>query len=221
MKRITVVSLLLFSLLAHGPSWAQSAKESVKLSNLVLLDWTSSPVDWRPVLTTSIKTAQQKDLIMNVSLETGLWTQTIVKSKGGTSDTSHAAAGVHVRVLVDNQVVEPGEVVFARRSQDLTALFGGILQSCSDANADGTITSDECLFTNEELDMILDSMNANAFIFALPNMTAGTHSVVVQARIDMGISAQAGTAVAKAMIGKGSVTVEEVRLIKGANIFEF
>jgi hypothetical protein len=34
------------------------------------------------------------------------------------------------------------------------------------------------------------------------------------ARIDLGASAQAGSAVAKATVGKGSVTIEEVRMIK-------
>jgi len=222
MKR-TLCFVMFLALLMLQPQMAlaQSAKTAVKVSNLTILDWTSSPVDWKPILTTTIKTSQQKELVMNVSLEAGLWSHTLVRSKGGTSDNSFAAAGVHVRVLVDGVAAEPGEIVFARRSQDLTALFGGLLQSCTDANSNGTITSEECQFTNEEFSLLLNSMNANSFNFVLPNVGVGSHSVVVQARIDMGISAQAGQAVAKAMIGKGAITVEEVRLVKDANILEF
>src|SRR6266542_1788777 len=84
----------------HNAAWAQSAKETAKVSKLTILDWTNSSVDWKPILATSIKTSQQKNLFMSVSLETGLWTSTLVKSKNGTSDTSSATAGVCVRVLL-------------------------------------------------------------------------------------------------------------------------
>jgi hypothetical protein len=222
MKRtLFFVMFLALVLLQHQMAFAQSAKAAVKVSNLTILDWTNSPVDWKPVLTAAIKTSQQKDLVMNVSMESGLWSYTLVKSKGGTADTSFASAGVHVRVLVDGTPVEPGEVVFAKRAQELTALFSGIFQECTDSNANGTITADECQFTNEEVGLLLDSMTANSFNFVLPNVGVGTHSVVVQASIDLGMSATNGQGVAKAMIGKGAITVEEVRLVQDANVLQF
>ena len=158
---------------------------------------------------------------MNVSLEAGLWSFTLVRSKGGTPDAAYASSGIHVRVLVDGVLADPGEIVFARRAQALTAVFSGIFQSCTDANANGVITGDECQFSNEELSLLLNTMAANSFNFVLSDVGVGNHSVVVQARIENSASAQSGDAVAKAMIGKGSITVEEVRMVKGSSIFQF
>jgi hypothetical protein len=107
----------------------------------------------------------------------------------------------------------PGEVVFCRRTQTLTALFGGIL-NCTDTNGDDVITVDECNLTPEELELVLDTMNANSFNFVLDDLGSGVHTVAVQARISTKEEAGAGVADAKATIGKGSVTVESVRMIK-------
>ena len=97
------------------------------------------------------------------------------------------------------------------------AKFGGVL-SCSDLNGDGAVTFDECTLTDEELELILDTMAAHSFNFVLDDLGAGTHDVVVEAMVDTNASWQLGTASATAAIGKGSLTVEEVRLVKGAAI---
>ena len=43
-----------------------------------------------------MKTSQQKDMVMTASMEVGLYTRTLVRSKLGTPDTSSATAGVEV-----------------------------------------------------------------------------------------------------------------------------
>jgi len=43
-------------------------------------------------MSSKIKIANEKDLFMNVALECGLYTQTLVSSKRGISDTSIASA---------------------------------------------------------------------------------------------------------------------------------
>jgi hypothetical protein len=58
----------------------------------------SSETGWMYIMSTVIKTSQQKDLIMTASLEVGLYTRTLVRSKTGTPDTSSASAGVEVRL---------------------------------------------------------------------------------------------------------------------------
>jgi hypothetical protein len=87
-----------------------------------------------------------------------------------------------------------------------------------DVNGDGVITIDECTFTDEELELILDTMAAHHFNFALTNVGSGTHAVKVQARI----MASAATLQSEATgtVGKGAVTVEEVRLVKDAVILQ-
>ena len=49
---------------------------------------------YQEILWANIQVANDKDLVMGVSLETGLYTDTTVKSKGGTKDTSMAGHGL-------------------------------------------------------------------------------------------------------------------------------
>lgn len=224
MKLLSIV-VVLGLLLSSGTSMAQSAKNSVQVSELTLLpEITTSSANsqvespWKPLLNTTLRTSQQKDLIMTVSLEAGLYSNTYVRSKNGTQDSATAEGRIEVRILVDGKPAPPGNIVFAQRYQHLMARFGGILQECTDYNSDGVITSDECLFTDEELQLVLRTLNANAFVFALDDVGAGTHNVQVQARVILSSNATAGSAGAGAWIGKGTVSVEEVRLTKGSDI---
>lgn len=202
--------------LAPAVASAQSAKNAVQLSRVALVEATGQQ-SWTKILETQIKTSQQKDLIIGVSLETGLFTQTLVRSKGGTGDTSKAEATLKIRVTVGNRTAEPGEVTFDKRYQELMAKFGGVL-ACSDTNGDGIVSFDECVITEEELNLILNTMAAHAFNFVIDDLGAGTHNVIVEAMVDTNASWQLGSASANAAVGKGSLTVEEVRLVKGAEL---
>lgn len=214
-----ILTSLTLSLLACTLGYAQSqpaSKATAKVGNVAILD--STGMGWTTILSNTLKTSNQKDLFVNVSLEAGLYTQTQIKSKAGTSDTSYANAGIKVRVLVDGVEALPGEVIFARRSQTLTAKLGGILLSLKDVNGDGVITLDEMELADEEIDLVLNTMNANAFSFIFENVASGVHTIQVQAKVQTDTTVQTGTAGAKASIGKGTVTVEEVRMIKNAEI---
>jgi hypothetical protein len=70
----------------------------------------------------------------------------------------------------------------------------------------------------EETKLILDTMSANTFNFLHADAGVGTHLLEVQARIDLEASAETGKAEARAMLGKGSLTLEAVRLIVGEDI---
>jgi len=161
--------------------------------------------------------ASWKDLVIDVSLECSLVTDTEVKSKGGNKETSAAEAGVEVRVLVDGvepEMFEPGKVTFCRRSQTLSASFGGVYSDCTDANGDGDTTLDDCLLTEEEIQLVLNTTNGNAFNFVYRDLPQGDYLIVVQARITSSSSASNGSADAYATIGKGSAILEEVRFAK-------
>lgn len=228
----TMLCLATVLALTGGIAFAEgqpAAKATAKVGTIALVEGPtgsgSSTSGWVSVLSNTLKTSSQKDLFVDASLECGLLTRTLVKSKSGTSDTSIAQAAVEVRVKLDpgttaEKVFEPGDVIFCRRSQELTAVFAGILSDCTDEDGDGTIEiPDECTITEEELELILDTMNANSFNFILDDVGVGVHEVDVQARINLGPnSAGAGSTESKGLIGKGSVTVEEVRLIQGEDI---
>ena len=213
----SVLSVLFISLLTLGTAFAASSSSTVA-TGVDLMQTT--PGEPEIILSNVIHTSSQKDLAVDVSLECGLYTRTLVKSKAGTKDTSVADASVKVRVLVDGVEAYPGTVTFCSRAQELSATFGGIFENCEDTDGDGHITLDECDLTDEELELILTTVNANAFNFILDDVGVGDHLIEVEATADWGSSYQTGDAEAKAFVGKGSMTVEEIRLIKDEDKIE-
>lgn len=166
------------------------------------------------VLATQIKTAEKKDMIVGVSFETGMTTDTLVKSKGGASDSSNAWGKIEMRVMVDGVPAQPGIVTYDMRDQTLTASLGGVLD-CSDIDGDGIVSFDECTLTDEQIQLILKTMAAHHFNFLVKDLTSGVHTIEAQARVSWGGSAQTGSYSANAYLGKGSLTVEEVRGVNG------
>ena len=183
---------------------------------------------WVDVLETTIKTSSQKDLVFDVALQCGIVTDTTVKSSGGTQSAATARANIAVRVLVDGDPAEPDNsidatkenaegVVFCDRLQTLAAKFAGL--NCTADLTTGVVTCTD----PEELQLILRTLNANAFNFAKDDVGVGVHSIVVQARAQASVNfdddASGGAlAGAEAFAGAGSLLVEEVRLVKGVQI---
>jgi hypothetical protein len=169
-------------------------------------DW-DTDLDWElatNILTQNIKTANDKDLFIDVSLLSGLYTETNVKSKGGNKDTSAAVAAVLLKVEVDGEEAFPGWIVYNGRVQVLSATLQGVLE-------DGVVVG------YEEIGLIIGTLSANSFNFIVDDLDAGMHEVEVSALCVTFAGSQAGSAKAKAVIGLGSVTIEEVRMVKGEN----
>lgn len=226
MKKLLITSLTIFLTVffVFGTSLAESlpsAKSAVAISDITLIRSTTETHSWDPILVSSIKVPEQKDLVFHVSLECGLYTDTHVKSKGGNVDISQAEATIKIRVRVNdangNLVMYAGPggengIIFARRSQELMAKFGGILTNDSiTCNADGCVI-DYTKVADEELQLILSTMASNAFNFLAPNLSSGIYEVVVEAEIGSAGSAGAGSFDAYATIGLGSLVVDEIRM---------
>src|SRR5262245_17883998 len=103
-----------------------------------------------------------------------------------------------------------------RRTQELTATLQGLIDGCLtvDPTTGAVIINPTCV-QPETLQLVLDTINANAFVFAMDDMGAGVHTMKMQARIKLNNTVQTGDVEARATIGKGSMSVEEVRLVKG------
>lgn len=207
-----------------------SSKAAVQTGNINVMDALLGPGNtttaWGTVLETNLRTSQQKDLLVDVSAEIGLLTRTLVRSRNGDADGASATAGVQMRVVIDGgtanqRIAEPGNVVFGRRTQILTAIFQGLLEGCLTVDENGNVIIDEDCVEPEELELILRTMNANAFTFALDDLGSGIHNVKVQARILLAnelLGTQQGEVEARALIGKGTLAVQEVRLVRNADI---
>jgi hypothetical protein len=221
MGGILALSLVLPMAMAYGQS-QPSAKVTAKTANLVLLPETTRTGNWQTLLANTIKTANQKDMFIGASFEVGLYTRTLARSKNLVSDSSTAKGSVEVRVLLDGNVVEPGNVVFGRRSQTLTATLEGAIGGCLSlvTNLDGSVSIivDPLCVTPEEIELILSTLDAATFNFVAVDVPQGIHTISVQARIDTSGSAQQGSFAATGTVGKGTLTVESVRLIKDPNV---
>jgi len=257
---IALVAILMVALLVSGVVYAggiRASKATAKVSELTLIEWepeapseagpgelTESSANytgsWTTILTQNIKTPNQKDLIIDVSLETGLYTRTLVRSKRNSADdeewdSSTAHAKIMVRVGVDGAyatvgvgeeqeagVAFPRAVTFNEREQTLSAKFMGIFTAeCIEVNPDtGVVTINyECL-EPEELDLILNTMSANSFNFVVADLTPGEHVITVEAKIIANGAAEEGKYEAMAMVGQGSVVIELVRMVKGEDYLE-
>ena len=239
MKKLFIcIAFALAIPLAFGNAFAQSAKATAAVDELVALNvvMTAGPEvigAWTTILTQEIKTANMKDLFIDVSLETGLYTDTLVRSKDDVLDESTAISAIRVRVVIDPADLgvgadgeyalpdngwdtqgAPGKgVTFNRRLQTLSAKLQGIL-TCPAGSAIPT----DCTTTDEEIRLLLDTMSANSFSFIAADLSVGLHVVEVQARGVVDASSIKGNAEAKAYAGAGSVTIEEVRMIKDEQI---
>ena len=217
---------------------AQNAKSAIATSSAILIDSTDQTHSWDPVLASFVRVPQQEDLVFDVALQCGLYTDTLVKSSGGNKDTSSAEASVAVRVAIqeflgvdgagDDILGEPsyalpngdGGVVYCKRRQVLSATLQGIIENllCFPENDAGVPTFDPdapgCDLADEEIQLILETLNANAFNFIAMDLTSGDYKVTVEAEITSDTSSQKGSADAKGMIGLGSMVVDEVRFVR-------
>jgi hypothetical protein len=216
MKKI-FLGIIFVSGIALADNGLPASKAATQVSNVNLISSTGSSTGWATILSAQMKTAP-KDLFIGVSLQTGLLTSTSVATAGANST---AKAAVKVRVMVDGRLADPGEVIYNSRSQELTASLGGALQACTGSTTVTTIPTTvpltiNCTSAPQTLQLLLNTLEANTFNFILTNLGTGIHTIQVQAAIDIGPNS--GISSASALVGKGSLTIEEVRLAKGTDV---
>lgn len=196
------------------------------------------------VTLTEIKVPNQKELLVGVSAQVGLFTATQVKGKKGSSSLAIAAAGGAVLPLACHQVTgdctvgEPGFIVLDSRIQALEATLGGIIESCTFDIDEEDITTgsatwdlDDCTVEQEQISLALATLGANHFNFVFPDLPQGNYSIVGLFFTAAGAVARElpcpassdfcapgdgdANALAFAFIGKTMMTVQQVRAVKG------
>jgi len=204
----------------------------------------------------TIKVPQDKELLVGLSAEVGLTTDTSIKGKNGGTARSVAGAGAGVFIFacdVDSGdcvgPAMPGPVTLSSRVQTLSATLGGVIESCEDTTGgtdingnnpgddgyiptpDGVIDVDiECVVTDEEIGLALETLASHHFNFVLPDMDQGEYAVVAvfatgafaavdidEASLEDGGSVSA-SAFGEAFIGNYMMTLQRVRAAKGGII---
>jgi len=199
-----------------------SESEAVQPDDDAVDDWVydldTNPEDWHVILTQTIKTANNKDLFIDASLLSGLYTKTVVRSKGGDKEASAAAGAVLLAVTVDYDETKPpsewlawpGPIIYNARAQVLTATLQGIVELVDE---DGVYSLN--ITAPEEIGLFIATLSANSFNWIVDDLNSGMHTVEVWAKCVTYAGTSKGSAEAVAVIGLGSVTIEEVRMVKG------
>ena len=155
------------------------------------------PGEWEEIFTNTINVLMAKDLSISVSLECEVSTNNRVIE--GTPVVSEALVEVLVRVLVDDVVAGPGEVIFVRRFQALVF-----------KNPDDSVPEHVMVTANH-------TVTANSFNFIVEDVPPGTHDIVVESKI---VACQINGdqcpmhPETKVSLGNGTVAVEAVKILK-------
>jgi hypothetical protein len=236
---ISLALSLVTSVAMAGPSakFAATYTKDIGLASVAYVDGTgdNSAFDLDAGYTLArIKVPQDKELLVGVSANVGIVTDTSIKGQAGGAARSIAGAGAGVLVFAvpvgangSSAIAQPGFVVLNSRVQVLDATLGGVIDECSVVDELGNV---ECEFTPEEIGLALATMSANHLNFVLPDMDQGEYDLVAffvtgagasididEATVAAGGSVEA-SAFAKAFIGKTMVTVQQVRAAAGGVI---
>jgi hypothetical protein len=161
------------------------------------------------VMSQTIKVPEGKDLFIDLALQTGMYTMTEVKSSNKVKDTSAALGAILVQVKIDGETVHPIDpIIFDSRIQVLSAELQGVL---GPFNEDGSAN----ITDNETIALTVGTLSAHSFNFIAEDLSSGTHEVEVWALAVAAADSMQGSAEAIALIGLGSMTVEQVRMAKG------
>lgn len=152
----------------------------------------------------TIKVPQGKELLIGVSAEIGIVTNTSVKGKKGGAARAVAGGEAYVTVFAvprdggDSVKAAPGEIMLSKRVQELDATLGGVIQSCQvtcgvelDTGAivcDDILIAEDCEVTDEEIGLLQKTTAAHHFNFLLPNMNQGVYDI--EAVFSTGASAE-------------------------------
>jgi hypothetical protein len=159
-------------------------------------------------LSVPIKTANKSDLLVGVSLQSTVLTETKTKGRNGDTNLSVAEGRVNVCLTVDDGAhtdFAPDCVTFEMRKQTLETKLSGVLDCPGDDFC--TITDDE------EVNLLLETMSANHFNFVVRDLSSGDHTI--EATITGSTSTSCATTDescrAEVAVGPGAITVEQVR----------
>lgn len=182
------------------------------------------------VMATAIKVSNSQSLFVSPSLVTGLYTNTLVKTKTGGTSTAMAQGGVYLRAVLRDpasgnvvQIADPVAVCTndILGCQPIGNAYGVVLdsrvqtltQTLSDCVVNVGLLSGTCSF-DSTIQLILRTTSAHTFNFIFPTVGVGVYNVVIQAAVNSSATVGgSGTAVGGAAFGLGSVTVESVRLV--------
>lgn len=133
----------------------------------------------------TIHVAQSKELLVGLSAEVALFTETTVRGKKGSVSTAMASADGKVGLMACNLSTDtcvqstPAMVTLSSRRQELEATLGGVLESCTVELVDndddgipdvGQFDAEDCEFSQEEIRLALATLASHHYNFMFMNL---------------------------------------------------
>jgi len=140
----------------------------------------------------TIHVAQSKELLVGLSAEVALFTETTVRGKKGSVSTAMASADGKVGLMACNLSTDtcvqstPAMVTLSSRRQELEATLGGVLESCTVELVDndddgipdvGQFDAEDCEFSQEEIRLALATLASHHYNFMFMNLDQGLYEV--------------------------------------------
>ena len=156
----------------------------------------------------NIKVASQKELLVGVSGLVGLYTETAVRGKKGSTSYAMAFAegsvGLQACRASDDVCYAsvPRDIVLSNRKQELEATLAGVIEECTVeidyTETEGVITEisggfdlNDCTVSPEEISLALETLAAHSYNFVFPNLPQGDYNVMATFRTDAQTEARA------------------------------
>jgi len=208
MKR-TIIAAVAATALLSVSAYGASSKFAAQVTDVLI----SNPDGDTSALNIPIKTANKSDLLVGVSLQSSVLTETKTKGRNGDINLSVAEGAVEVCLEVSGvyEALAPDCVVFEMRRQTLETKLSGVLTCPTE---DDPLIDDFCTITDdEEVNLLLETMSANHFNFVVKNVGPGNHVVTatITGTTDTSCLSTGEDCRAEVAVGPGSITVEEVR----------
>jgi len=211
MNRVLIAAIAATTL-CSATAFAASSKFSANVTGTLITTGDGGTGD----LIVPIKTANKSDLLVGVSLQSTVVTDTTAKGKNGEVSTSVAEGEVAVCLSVDDGAhtdLAPDCVVFEMRRQTLETKLSGVL-TCTATDAGGNVDFDDfCYVSDDEyVRLLLETMSANHFNFVVRNLGPGDHTITATVAGTTSTNCSGNdVCAADVAVGPGSITVEEVR----------
>ena len=154
-----------------------------------------------------IRVPQSKELLVGLSAQVGLYTETAVRGKKGSTSYAMAFAEGSVGLKAcnaDGVCYEsvPRDIVLSNRTQELEATLAGIIEECAVeidyTEVEGEITDisgsfdlNDCTVSPEEISLALETLAAHHYNFVFPNLPQGDYEVLAAFRTDAQTEARA------------------------------
>ena len=151
----------------------------------------------------SIRVPNQKELLVGISAQVGLYTGTTVRGKKGSTSYALAFAegsvGLHACRAADDVCFAsvPRDVVLSNRTQELEATLAGVIEECvvdidvTEDDITGGFNLNDCVVSPEEISLALETLAAHHYNFIFPNLPQGDYQVVATFKTDAQTQARA------------------------------